>query len=419
MTKRLRILLCVTLAATMAVTFGHGASAAETPSKAARGPALLDVRDKPLEAYRKELLDLAFDAATAVPTYPLIKDRSRMQLNVLTFYLKLDQPLTALKNAEKIENWRRGAAYADVACYLVRHGRPLKDVQYYLDLAAALSDGTGQDWRRARIVDRIAQAHAWAGDTASAKSWEADLVESAPSHSGGVAEVQAMQADEETFDDRSTDLGERLGSPTMEIRTNASATGVELLDRFYGDAGKRTEIETKLRAALPRLPMAYRVHLFRELAEVALKHEDKAGALGYVNEAQDAVDKAKWEPQNGIVLKVQVARLRHRAGEPKRARSDTDAALKEFDEAREAMLSIDRAGVLRWVAETYHGMGRPAKALEIYKRAVGEGLVNPNSRPRAEDLAATCCSLAKHGIEPDAELWTRLREVRQGLGDPW
>jgi hypothetical protein len=44
---------------------------------------------------------------------------------------------------------------------------------------------------------------------------------------------------------------------------------------------------------------------------------------------------------------------------------------------------------------------------------------NPNSRPRAEDLVATCLSMVLCGFEPPAELAERMQVVARGLGDPW
>ena len=74
---------------------------------------------------------------------------------------------------------------------------------------------------------------------------------------------------------------------------------------------------------------------------------------------------------------------------------------------------------LRPVAEAYMSMGDTAAAMAVYRTAVEESVVNPNSRPRALDLVATCCSLALNDVEPDAELWTRLREVDASLDHPW
>jgi hypothetical protein len=53
------------------------------------------------------------------------------------------------------------------------------------------------------------------------------------------------------------------------------------------------------------------------------------------------------------------------------------------------------------------------------RRFVEEGVENPNSRPRAEDLSATCRSMALHAVEPDADLWKRMRQIGDGLGPPW
>ena len=51
--------------------------------------------------------------------------------------------------------------------------------------------------------------------------------------------------------------------------------------------------------------------------------------------------------------------------------------------------------------------------------AIEAGTINPNSRPRAEDLSATCASIALAGIEPDASIRQRIERARAGLADPW
>ena len=64
-------------------------------------------------------------------------------------------------------------------------------------------------------------------------------------------------------------------------------------------------------------------------------------------------------------------------------------------------------------------MGNRDRALELYRGAVEAGLDNPNSRPRADDVSATCLSLAKHGLEPGSELLGKIEAIVKGLGDPW
>lgn len=82
-------------------------------------------------------------------------------------------------------------------------------------------------------------------------------------------------------------------------------------------------------------------------------------------------------------------------------------------------MDIYRAGALRPVAEAYQSMGDATGALATSKRVVEEGVANPNSRPRADDVCATCVSMAVHGIGPDAELLARLEQIINELGTPW
>jgi hypothetical protein len=114
-----------------------------------------------------------------------------------------------------------------------------------------------------------------------------------------------------------------------------------------------------------------------------------------------------------------LASARYRAGDVEHARQVAQSALGVFDTERANILGVDRARALRCIAETYQTVGDSTTALKVYERAVEEGAANPNAKPRAEDLTATCCSMALHGVEPDAKLRARLNEICEKLGDPW
>ncbi|MGA1708919.1 MAG: hypothetical protein ACO4CI_09550, partial [Phycisphaerales bacterium] len=94
-------------------------------------------------------------------------------------------------------------------------------------------------------------------------------------------------------------------------------------------------------------------------------------------------------------------------------------AIEVFDAKRETIFDIYRAGALRPVAEAHAAMGDRDSAAAIYRRAIEEGFGNPNARPRALDLSATCVSMASSGTLPDEATAKRLREIRGLLGDPW
>ena len=120
------------------------------------------VADLPLTEYRLELLQLAFDAATAMPLNPHIKNRSLAQELVVRACFELDQPSRALRYTKEIADWRRGVGYADFADYCALRG-DTSEVQRYLDLAIeqaqTANDSGEQSWRVDRIRAKIAVTH--------------------------------------------------------------------------------------------------------------------------------------------------------------------------------------------------------------------------------------------------------------------
>ena len=382
--------------------------------------------DQPLAVHRLQLLDLAFEAASALPVHPHIKNRSRAQEAVVEAALELDQPRRALELVEQIDNWRRGVGYADLAFYCARKGAK-GEVQRYLDLAGAIADrtehelaeeeasaeGGAQSWRRDRIKVKLARAHALLGQDDEAARLEAGVV---PSESGKVAAAKAMVLDAQAFDAQVAAVELLIATSDLDQVRNALEVCAELFERFYTDAARRAQVEERIKTAGPKLPATIRLEVLMRLVEFALARGDQPKALELVRETKRIMDGAMCEH---IPLVARLAGLRYRAGDVENARKEADAALAKYERERDGIVNIDRAGVLRPLAEAYQAMGDTARALDVYRRAVEEGVVNPNSRPRAEDLSATCRSMALCAVEPDPELWVRLHEIRDALGDPW
>jgi hypothetical protein len=369
--------------------------------------------DLPLDAYRCELLDLAFDAVSAMPVDPHVKNRSRAQEAVVKACLELDQPQRALQFTKQIVDWRRGVAYADLAFYCARRG--LKgEVETYLDLADQASQDV-QDWRRDRIRVRIAETHAYLGQAQAAAQFEQGVD---ASESGKVARVMAMVCPPESFDEQMATLASLVATEHFDAVKNALGAYGELYNRFYADDARRRTIEERIRMSSGNLPAFVRIDVLIELVDFSLAHSDQAKACELLNEARTTVESATWQPTMGIPLVAKLSELRFRAGDPEKARQEARAALALFDAKRDQIVNIYRGEMLRSVAEAFQTMGDPI-ASELYGRAIEAGMENPNSRPRAEDLAATCCAMALHAAQPTPALWNRIREIRKGLGDPW
>jgi hypothetical protein len=370
--------------------------------------------DKPVKSHQSELLDLAFRTASAIPVEPHLADRSKAQEAVVTACLDLDQPQRALRFIRQIEDWRRGAAYADLAFYCARHDRP-KAADSYLNLAAQVAQ-QAEDWRKDRIKAKIAQAQAYMGQ-AEAATRSAHGIEA--SESGKVAHAEAMVCPDDSFDKTMQSLAAVAASGQFDAVKNVVDAYAELFNRFYATPEKRTLVEGNIRASWGKLPVFVQIELLMELAGFSLAHADRAKALEFVNEAGTIRGSANWQPEFSIPFMARLAGLRFRAGDQEKAKAEAKDALNLFQAQRDTIANIYRAGVLRPIAEAYQEMSDTAAALNVYGLALEAGVENPNARPRAEDLAATCCSMALQAVDPGPQLGGRIHNIREGLGDPW
>ncbi|MEN6576818.1 MAG: hypothetical protein ABFD90_10785 [Phycisphaerales bacterium] len=332
----------------------------------------------------------------------------------MTACLELDQPQRARRYAKQIADWRRGAAYADLAFYCARRGHK-GEVEPCLNQAIRASQEV-EDWRRDRIRVKIAQTHAYLGQPETAARFEQGVD---ASESGKVAQARAMICPPESFDPQMEVLARLVATEHFDAVKNALGAYGELYNRFYADDVRRKAVEERIRASWGSIPVFVRIDLLTELAGFSLAHSDQARAGELLDEARAVADSTNWQPTTGIPLMAKLSELRFRAGDPEKAREEAKAVLALFDAKRGQIGSIYQAAMLRCVAEAFQVMGDLDAASDLYGRAIEAGMENPNSRPRAEDLAATCCSMALHAVEPTPALWNRIREIREGLGDPW
>ena len=370
--------------------------------------------DQPLDAYRLQLLDLAYDTASAMPLTPFIKDRSRAQESVAQACFALQQPQRALKCIEGIANWERGAGYADFAFYSVQHG-DARDVQRFLDMARQIASAE-EDWRRDVVLIKVAKTLELLGQSQQAAELENGMVDA---EVGKLEVVRAGRIDDADFDKQFGGLSETLASGIFDRMRNALDACLVLLDRFYDDQSRRELMLKRTNFYANQMPPSIRIDLQEKIAECAIKHGDQSTVATSLKEVQYLVEHYGWLPESRVPLLARVSRLQAMAGDKDAARKSADAAFAMFNAESERIENFDRADALRPIAEAYLILGDSAVALATYKRAVAEGAINPNARPRADDLTATCISMAKCGVEPDAELWVSLRQIRDGLVDPW
>jgi hypothetical protein len=381
--------------------------------------AAIALEDEAIAPFQARLLDLAYETASALPVQPHVKTRSRVQGEVVDACLKLDQPRRALGWLDRIQNWQRGLAYAELAFYCVQHGAK-DEVEPWLEVARKATEVSeeeiGQAWRRDRIRAAMARTYLMLGRNAEAAKYSNSL---ADSESGSFQVLQAKLGEDEVLEEQLNALDGAIIAGDFEQVQGAMKVCAELFDRFYADEGRRSRIEEKMKASWGRLPVQFRIEITMDLADSAVAHGDSPKALALGEEARALIEGSRWRAEHRLPMLARLAGIRGRAGEAEKARAEADAVLAAYDADRDTIGSIYRAGALRPLAAAYNELGDAKTALAVYKRAVEEGVVNPNSRPRAEDLSATCCSMALEKVEPDAELAARMKQIFDGLKDPW
>jgi hypothetical protein len=321
-----------------------------------------------------------------------------------------------LRYLQQIEDWRRGAALAELAFYGVRRGATESEVEPYLKQALEIAGKAEDDWRQDRIRVMVAKTRAFLGQSEEASRLEQGVE---ASEQGKVVHATAMACPPDTFEEQIAVLEKLVAPGQFEVIQNVLVAYAEFFDRFYDNEQRRQLIVEKVKAAWEGVPILIRIELLMQLTDIALTHADQAGALEWVNEAQTMVESAQWPARFEVPLRAKLAQRRFLAGDQEAAQAQTRQAVDIYDAKEKTVANIDLAQMLRPVAEAYDAMGETALALDLYRRALEAGVENPNSRPRADDLAATCCSMAVHAVQPDAQLMQRIAQIRDGLGDPW
>lgn len=371
--------------------------------------------DKEISDYQYKLLETAFKTASKIPSKPHIKDKSKTQQMVVMTCLSINQPNLALKYINEISNWRKGVCYAELAYYFAEKGQTDK-VQKFLDMAEVTASENIDDKRSSRIKVKIAQTYTFLKQNKQSQNFQRDLEEF---DTGKVAQTKAIIADANSFEQQISFLDELIAIGSFDVTKNALNAYIQLYNRFYSEPDKRDFIKEKIISSWRPIPIPIRVELLVKLAQFAVSNDDPNNATAILELAQQIIDEHKWLPQTKIPMIADVAKVRFAAGDKDKAIGQVDELWNLYNANSEKITNIYRAGILRPLAQAYKSMDKVEKSLMIYKRAVEEGIANPNSRPRAEDLAATCCSMALNEVEPDAQLWSRINQIYEELGQPW
>ena len=370
--------------------------------------------------FRLELLQSAASAAAAFPLDPHVKTRSRLQQQVVEACLEIGAVELAAETAQQIVNWRRGLALAALAEEAGRSG-DRASAENYIEAAVAAADEVGldpneQEWRRDAILARVGATWLALGEIERAVALRAGLdPEQARRLDAGFADrLDAAQARAQL------DVVDRaIESENLADVHTALLACVRIFAQLYADEELRAACAERVQNGYPKLPVMLRLELLAQLAEAALDHDDAATARRLALDVQRRGDGVQWAAEQHAPHLARTGRLLALCGEEQAARREIKAAEAAFDAGHERIFDIDRCDALLPVFDAWRTLGDAETAEATLARAVQEASVNPNARPRAEDLVATLILLARIGYEPSAPVRQALIELREGLVDPW
>ena len=385
------------------------------------------LQDKSIEPYRRKLLEVAFEAASKFPMNPHKKNRGACQGKVVAAAFELEQPLLAVGMAPKIRDWRRGAAYADFAYYSAKGGF-VDNFDRYIKLANKVieehsSDPNEQQWRADKVRLKIARALHTHGKRQEAAKMASSI---APASSMAVDEAWAdtttQMVTHLTVEQADTELA-RIDNSFDAQSFGDQFTSLILIGKlhnhFFDEEGIRKATEERIFDRYYKFPAGLRLTAMAPLVDSYIAHEDRDGAREIIGRMVDLIGQYSWRPEEHIPELTRIAELRIKVGDREHARKDLEATLALYHEKRQNISNTRRCESVRPIALGFAMLGDSEQAQGLLALAIEEGMENENSRPRCFDLVETCVAMAKHEIEPSEELWGRIREITDGLSDPW
>jgi len=358
-------------------------------------------------------LDYAFRFASAIETDP--KDRAKAQELALAEYMTAGAFEEASRRADKIEGWRRGVVYADLAASLARAGKR-DEAMAFVNKAESIRGGV-EGWQSPRISAHIAEALALLGDRERADTIVSGLAEADPvQYTGRAAATEsvglAAGGDFDAAMKRLADLEGNDDFDTASWRTNGY---LALARREVAPRKGRLEaLDAALRCSAT-LPLPRQVEVALEASGISSGLDRRRDGRASVQSALRAVDAAGVQTSEEIPYLIEIGRAWAALGEPEKAK----ASLFKAEGLVSQGLSIDQPGLLARIASGYRRIPEEATARRVESRALDLAAAMPLARPRALAVAAICRQMGHDRVPLDQVTQSRLDGLLAGLGDPW
>ena len=365
-------------------------------------------------ASRASLLATAFAGVSKMPLDPHERDRARIQESVVKACIELGLLDLAAQCADQMQGWRQGNVIALLGQRYADLGQG--DQARECARRALLVPPGESTWGSDIVATEVAKIYVKLGDESKAYATvAADL----QAERGRIEAERIAKLPEAQLDAQADMFDKAIATQNFDLARGGIDGYLAWLDRVIDHAPRRERALKALSAAFPGLPWDLQVRCNVQLADVLFAHGYKELATLQVDRASELFRATVFLPEDTAPLGVVVAKARIRMGDANAGRAELRRLRSEYEARAETIVNLRRAASWRALAEGYQLLGDTDDARHCYAAALDAGAINPNARPRAEDLSATCVSMAVSGFMPPTELLLRIEHIRAGLADPW
>lgn len=360
------------------------------------------------------LVAAADGVAGSIPANPHARDRAIMQEEAVKGWISLGDLGRAEAGMRRIGDWRRGEATALVA--QARAARGEMDAARALAAEARELAGREEDWKRDRIGAEVARTLAMTGDLGQVDG----LVDpTAAAEAANVAAAVTAVVPADRLDAQAAIFDRAIAVGAFDLVRGGLDGYLAILRRADCDDAWRTRAVKAIDGALPGLPYDLRVQYLVSLADALALRGRADEARAALDRADGVMASAGFLAEDIVPIGAPIAVARTRLGDRDAARAALRALRTTFEKRREEVVNLRRATSWRALAAGFMGLGDRADAEACFAAALEDGALNPNARPRAEDLCLTLLSMARCGFAPTDAMARRIDAIRAGLADPW
>jgi len=356
--------------------------------------------------------DWAFRFASAIHSDP--KDMARAQAGVIDDLADVGKLDEAILRAERIEGWRRAAAFADLAARLAEQGRA-EEARGLLDRVERIRSHT-DGWEGPRVEAHVAQALATMGDPAQAAEIGRKLAADDRQYQGRSAATTATGlARQGNFAAAMSALAPLDGNDDIDVAWWRTAGYLAIAKQERLPADKRREALDAARASAEKVPDWRKAESLQSVAEEYRRLGASAEARACLVTAQEAIQSLPTTMAIRSPLISNLARSWARSGDPERGRTLLAGAAEHVDDA----MLTERPAIWANLASSYAAVGDTTRAWQTFDRALTAAAGLENARPRALAVVSVCRAMGRAGLTIPAATATRLDGLYKGLKDPW